>query len=61
MEELFAGLEKDAKERLRDAFKGGLIYNIKLERINFKDVTFTGHWSEEILIYATRKDKSILY
>ena len=48
MGELLAGLEKDAKERLRDAFKGGFICHIKLDRSNFKDVTFTGHWSEDI-------------
>ena len=27
---------------------GGMIYHIKLDRSNFKDVTFTGHWSEDI-------------
>ena len=41
-------LKNHTKERHTNAFKGGMIYHIKLDRSNFKDVTFTGHWSEDI-------------
>ena len=43
-----AELKKHTKERHLGAFKGGLINHIKLDRSNFKDVTITGHWSENI-------------
>ena len=47
-EKTLSDLKKHTKDRHKDAYKGGLIYHIKLDRSNFKDVTFTGHWSEDI-------------
>jgi hypothetical protein len=41
-------LKKHTKDRHKDSYKGGWIYHIKLDRSNFKDVTFTGHWSDDI-------------
>ena len=41
-------LKKHTKDRHKDAYQGGMIYHIKLDRINFKDVTYTGHWSHDI-------------